>query len=171
MGPMAEQREGVGVSPRRAASVVEAIARAGGRPLVLEAVVDGVPMRVGRTGDDVSLPAALDAATAAAVTAALRTIEARDVVVDLVAGADGVRFIDLVELDGESWALRPAAARLAELGEISPVGYMVERTSVVVPEWAEAFVDHVRERGARGVWLRLADAALGDPDAWQVVEF
>lgn len=163
------------VGPARAASVADALARVAGRPVLVEAWVDGVALRAHRDAHGVTLVG--EAPDPDAVVAAVESIDAGQVVLDLVAGADGVRFTDLLELDGTPWSGRPAVERLAQLAEVSPVAHMVERMAAEEPAWVEAFVDHVRTRGARGVSFRLAgaprpDADAGDAgDAWQVVEF
>lgn len=177
MAGMDEQQVQVGLPfpvavPSPAASVAEAMARADGRPVLVEALVDGTPVQTHRDGDEVTLFG--EVADPDAVVAAVRTLEAETVVVDAVAGAGGVRFTDLLFLDGTPWVRRPAGERLAQLAEVAPVAHMVERMVAEVPEWAEAFVEHVRARGVRGVSVRLADAARGTGDAgdaWQVVEF
>lgn len=157
------------VEPTPAASLGEALGRAAGRPVLVEALLGGVPVQAHRDGDQVTLFG--DVPDPDAVRAAVLSLEASSAVVDAVADADGVRFTDLLLLDGRSWVGRPAGERLAELAEVAPVAHMVERTAPMVPAWAEAFVEHLRARGGRGVSVRLADAPRGAPGAWQVVEF
>ena len=176
MAAMGEQVE-LGVEypaavPTPAASVAEAMAVARGRAVLVEALVAGTPVQAHRDGEQDTLFG--DVPDPDAVVAAVRSIEAGSVVVDAVAGADGVRFTDLLLLDGTPWVHRAASERFAELGEVSPVAHLVERTLAEVPAWAQAFADHARARGLAGVGVRLADAprCVGDAGAaWQVVEF
>ncbi len=150
------------VEPTRAASVAEAIARVGDRPAVIEVLLVGAPAQAHL--DDGAVTVFGGVPDADAVDAAVRSIEATSAVVDLVATDDGVRFTDLLLLDGEPLTRRPLAERLAMLAEVAPSWFMVERTSLDIPAWADAFARHARERGVPGVGVRLLDAprAIGD---------
>ena len=152
-----------------AASVAHAMARAAGRPVLVEALLDGAAVQVHRDGERITISG--DVPDPEAVTDAVRSIEAASVVVDAVVDAAGVRFTDLLLLDGESWVARPTRERLTVLAERTPVAFMVERTLVEEPAWAEAFAAHVRERGLPGVVVRLADAAYGAEGERVVVRF
>lgn len=160
------------VIPLPAASVAEALTVVAGRPAAIEAIPDGVPVQAHRDGARVAVFG--DPPTPDAVVTALHSIEATSVIVDAVVGSAGVLFVDLLFLDGESWVQRPASERLARLGEIAPVSTMLERTAADIPAWAGAFADHVRQRGAGGVTVRLLDAPRicgGPAEAVQVVTF
>lgn len=159
--------------PTPTASVEEALDRAAGHRVLVEAHLPGVRAQAHRRGDEVTVFGA-DGDDAAAVREAVASFEVDSVIVDAVVAPEGVRFTDLLWLNGRSWMGRPTVERLDELAEVAPVAYMIERISVEVPAWATVFIDHIRQRGVAAVSVRLADAPRGAGPAgaaWQVVDF
>ena len=153
----------------RVGSVAEALGLVGpGRPVALEAHLDGVPFQAHRSGDEVRIwLAALTEVTdeLGEVVDAVRAIEADPLIVEGVAtGEAGSRvpfFVDALLVDGTSLVGLPLVERIALLGECTPVQSMVQRTTTAFPAVAEAFAAHVREQGGTGVEVRDVAAPRG----------
>jgi ATP-dependent DNA ligase len=144
-----------------------------GRELIIEALCLGDHFTARRQGGELVVGGVWGddlGADAQRVREALEPLTDFDFHVEGVATRDAVLLTDLLEWNGADWTPRPLRERLAELGEISPVALMPERTTTDMLFVGQAFLDHLRARGAAG-------AVVKDPDAprsagttgWRVV--
>ncbi len=132
-----------------------------GRELVIEALCAGRYFTARRRGEKLDItPSSGDdlGVGTQRVIEALGTLSEGDFFVEGVVNDDQVLLTDLMEFDGVDWSLRPLRDRLAELGEISPVALMRERTTTDMQAMGLVFLDHLKSRGAPGALVRDPDA-------------
>lgn len=141
--------------PTRATTPTAAVTAASGRPVAVEAYDEGERFQAHLTPDGASV---FGAADPDAVERAVGRVVAESAILLGRVARDGVRFDDLLWLDGQPLVGRPTSARLEQLGHIAPVALMVERTVVEEPGWTQAFLAHIRERGHDGVRVRVLAA-------------
>lgn len=98
----------------------------------------------------------------------LAGIDGTDYLIEGVETPDGTWLTDLHAHDGVDWSARPLGERLAQLGEISPVKLMPERTTVEIALVAQAFLRHLRERGFVGAVVRDPSTPLTADAPWGV---
>ena len=161
-----------------APSVAEALGKMDpGRPVALEAKLDGIRIQAHKRGEEVRLyTRSLDEVTARlpGVVEAVRAIEAETLIVDgealaldedgrprlfqdSASGAAGPLlpfFFDALLIDEEPLIDLPLAERIERLGECAPVTSMVQRTITPFPAVAEAFATHVLDQGHEGVVVK-----------------
>ena len=161
-----------------APSVAEALEKASpGRPVAIEAKLDGIRIQAHKRGDEVRLyTRSLDDVTdrLPEVAAAVRTIDAETLIADgealafdeagqprlfqdSVSGAAGglvPSFFDALLIDDEPLVDLPLAERIERLAERAPVALMVQRTVATAPALAEAFAAHVLAQGHEGVVVK-----------------
>jgi DNA ligase-1 len=165
-----------------APSVAEALDKAGpGRPVAIEAKLDGIRIQAHKRGDEVRLyTRSLDEVTdrLPEVVEAVRRIDAETLIVDgealaldasgrprlfqdTASGAAGGLvpfFFDVLLIDDEPLLDLPLVDRIDRLGEVAPVELMVQRTITPFPQVAEAFTEHVLAQGQEGVVVKSLDA-------------
>ncbi len=161
-----------------APSVAEALGKAApGRPVAIEAKLDGIRIQAHKRGDEVRLyTRSLDEVTERfpTVVEAVRAVDAETLIVDgealaldgegrprlfqdTASGAAGALvpfFFDALLIDDEPLIDLPLAERVERLGERAPVASMVQRTVTNSPAVAEAFTQHVLEQGQEGVVVK-----------------
>ena len=173
------------VLPMLAASaptVAEALAKAApGRPVAVEAKLDGIRIQAHKHGDEVRLyTRSLDDVTARfpELVEVVRGIDADTLIADgealaldeggrprlfqdTASGAAGgltPTFFDALLLDGEPLLDLPLAERVGRLAERVAVRHMIQRTVTDQPARAEAFAQHVLAQGHEGVVVKDVDA-------------
>ena len=173
------------VLPMLAASaptVTDALDKAApGRPVAVEAKLDGIRLQVHKRGDEVRLYSrSLDDVTTRfpEIVEVVRSIDADTLVADgealaldregrprlfqdTASGAAGgltPTFFDALLLDGEPLLDLPLTERIARLAERVPVRHMIQRTVTDRAAVAEAFTEHVLAQGHEGVVVKDLDA-------------
>ena len=173
------------VLPMLAASaptVADALEKAApGRPVAVEAKLDGIRIQAHKRGDEVRLyTRSLDEVTERfpAVADVVRAIDADTLIADgealaldaqgrprlfqdTASGAAGgltPYFFDALLLDDEPLLDLPLSERLARLAERVPARHMVQRTVTDQRAVAQAFTDHVLAQGHEGVVVKDVDA-------------
>lgn len=159
---------GEAVEERTPASVEtpqDALAAAGHRPVVVEAWDGGARFQAHLAPSGTTVLGDVDAEQ---VTGAVAQVAADSAILLGRVAGDGVRFDDLLWLDGTSLAGHPTSERLERLAHVAPVALMVQRTTLEDPGWAGPFLDHVREQGHEAVRIRVLSAPwpAGPDDDW-----
>ncbi len=161
-----------------APSVAEALAKAApGRPVAIEAKLDGIRIQAHKRGDEVRLYSrSLDDLTARLpeVVAAVGSIDADTLIVDgealaldeagrprlfqdTASGAAGGLapfFFDALLLDDEPLLDLPLGERIERLAARAPASLVVQRTTTDSAAVAEAFTAHVLAQGQEGVVVK-----------------